>query len=151
MPKIHQNSADYEQIQRLRRAVQNRKGSRGTLFGFGRGLDSVFAEVQFMHAGLEHVTAENTDHEKAHQQNENQTMKRPPGVKPFRDQVRDGNGGAPLLHDEIAVHNKLRGGTGMRSSQKTDHFVREERRTRCERKENDRAEPHCRIDDSDDP
>ena len=66
MPKIHQNSADYEQIQGHRRPVQNAERARGALLGFRARLDRIFAQVQIVHARLQDIPAEQTDQEKRH-------------------------------------------------------------------------------------
>ena len=104
-----------------------------------------------MHAGLKKVPAENTDHEQAHKQDQDQAMERATSVKPFRNEVRNGDRRAPLLDDKIAMDDDLGCRTGMSFSEEADHFVREKGGAGRKGEEDDRTEPHCRVDDGNDP
>ena len=130
--------------------MKDAEGSRRALLHFRRALLRVFFEVQVVHARLEHVAAENTNHEQSHEEEQDQAVERAPRVKPLRDQLADRNRRTPLLHNEIALNKQLCRRAGMRSAEQTNHFVREKYRPGGEGEKYHRPEPHCRIHDRND-
>jgi hypothetical protein len=150
MPKIHQNAGNDEYVQHHGSAMENTERSGGALLHLRGALQRVFAQVQFTHAGLQDMAAEQPDQKQRHQKQKDQPMERAARIKPFAQQVRDRYGRTPLLYNKIAMHDQLRRRSRIRLCQQANHLIAEKGRSRRKGEKNHRAEPYCRIHDGDD-
>ena len=128
--------------------MQDAEGAPGHFLDRGSGLRGVHAQVQFLHAGLKDVAANDADGEQEHQQQERQPLKGAAAVEPLGDEMGEGQAGAPLLKGEVALKDKLGGSSGMGAAEQLQHGVGEERGADREGKEDNRAEPNRRVEHS---
>jgi len=128
--------------------VQNAEGTGGGGFHFERGLGRVFFEVEFLEFGMHDVSSQEADHEEAHEQKEIQALEGATAVKPFGDEMGEGDAGAPLLHDEVAVHEDLRGCAGVGFAKEASHVVGKESRRPGESEKDDSSHPDRGVQDS---
>ena len=129
--------------------MQDAEGTRGGFLHLEGGLRGVALKMKLFHAGMHHISAENIDEEKSHQDEEGNSAKRPSTVKPFRDQMSDGNSSAPELNDKVAIDQDLGRGSRMWPAKQAQHLIRKEGRRPGESEKDDCSHPHCGVQNSD--
>ena len=129
--------------------MQNTEGAGGGFFDFEGGLRRVALDVEFFHAGVHDVCAQDVNQEKTDENEEGNSTEGAATVKPFGDQVRDGDSRAPKLNNEVAVDENLRGSSGVGPAQQAGHLIGKEGGRPGESEKDDRSHPHCGVQDSD--
>lgn len=118
-------------------------------FLFEGGLDGVFDEVKVFHLRRHEAAAGEGGAEAKDENDKGGAGEDAAGVAPFDQEVKEGDGGADLLEDEVAFDHDLGGGASAREGEEVFDFVGEKSGADDGGEKDHRAQPDRSVEQPD--